>query len=398
MRPHINTAILRDWHEGSPEAQVVASMIKSIHAFLENPECSPLYKGIDCGMNISGRNNPVIFQEHVLHPLRCVSRGAWEMPVDSHKRVHDGPVVCQPFPDELTCYHRKLILELIPLDVALSHNFVNDSFVEVPIITGSFANIESTEVSVSEFLRMLVRNSLQSCASKFSAQEALQRIRIGETEAYMTAAQRLVLYCRAWIAEHDRPHISEAFYFWRFVTEDQLQDLLGRFLRMVCPNYSKEELLKFSLLRAQVQVSNELQPFRIENAMPLSDHMVNRGNAARSLFNDFVVLLDRDRRLTYLRSPQRTSAVDVAVVGDSKRSYDLRRRSEDYDSPIRREPPARLNPYSTHLSASDFHVPSEPPRGHPESSRTYSGAQFITGDVATSDGVGNHSLQRLGED
>lgn len=79
----------------------------------------------------------------------------------------------------------------------------------------------SSEVSMLQLLRNFVADSTKGEASKFShPRKALKRLRVGETEAYLVAAQRLLLRFRAITAYHNRLHVSELIYFSRFLTED----------------------------------------------------------------------------------------------------------------------------------------------------------------------------------
>lgn len=57
-----------------------------------------------------GSHIAVVFQEDVLQVFQHVSWDAWALPVDSYKRVRDGTMVCQPFPDELTSYRLDFVI------------------------------------------------------------------------------------------------------------------------------------------------------------------------------------------------------------------------------------------------------------------------------------------------
>ena len=71
-----------------------------------------------------------------------------------------------------------------------------------------------------------MREGLQHSGAKEAAEEALHAVTVSGTEACKAAARRLVVLYRAFTADPVRPHISEATFIWRYITEAQLTDLL----------------------------------------------------------------------------------------------------------------------------------------------------------------------------
>ena len=65
-------------------------------------------------------------------------------------------------------------------------------------------------MTVTEWLRMLTIEALLQSGSKEMAKAALDSISVNGTEAWRTAARRLVLVYRASIADPVRPHMLEA--------------------------------------------------------------------------------------------------------------------------------------------------------------------------------------------
>lgn len=182
-------------------------------------------------------------------------------------------------------------MELTSGYLTICSMFTRSEVIEVPAITGGFMTIPSSEVSMSELLHILIVDSAKRDSSKFSVWQSLKWVRIGECEAYSAAAQWLLLRFRALIADHNRPDVLEAIYFWRFITGDQLRDLLKSFLHIKYPSYIEQADLKFALLQAQMCVSYELHPVRIVNETPSSHRMIHREKVALP-FNRFVEVLD----------------------------------------------------------------------------------------------------------
>ena len=83
------------------------------------------------------------------------------------------------------------------------------SDVKVYTITGKVLTVPSKEGTTTEFLRNLVRESLQlETAYTTTTQRVIDNMTMQATEGYHGAATRLVLYFRALVADPDKPHIS----------------------------------------------------------------------------------------------------------------------------------------------------------------------------------------------
>lgn len=62
--------------------------------------------GVDRTVDMSGRNNAMVFQEDVLNVFQHVSAGAWSLPVDSYNLLGGGTIMCRASRDELTNWRR----------------------------------------------------------------------------------------------------------------------------------------------------------------------------------------------------------------------------------------------------------------------------------------------------
>ena len=105
--------------------------------------------------------------------------------------------------------------------------------IEMPAIDGCFAPIPAQDVSVSEWLGELVLEGILQSGSRTAVIETPKSIEVGDSDAWQGAVRRLVMVYRACIADARRSHISEAAFVWRYITKDQLKDLMELILRYV---------------------------------------------------------------------------------------------------------------------------------------------------------------------
>ena len=121
---------------------------------------------------------------------------------------------------------------------------------------------------------------LQSGAREAAA-AALNDITVGEAEAWKAAARRLVLAYRAHTADPVRPHISEAGLFWRYITEEQLTDLLERLVQLLLPSAFDQSGLQGVVHERVPRVQVEIRPLQIDYVNPTGLSMSFSGQRRR---------------------------------------------------------------------------------------------------------------------
>ena len=117
-----------------------------------------------------------------------------------------------------------------------------------------------------------------------AAEVAIASINVKGAEAWRAAARRLVLVFRASTADRERPHIPEATYFWRYVSEKQLTDLIERLVCLLLPNGFDQAGLQSAMHAQFVRVRTNIQPLQVGHVNPLGQGMVLRGNKTEGLF------------------------------------------------------------------------------------------------------------------
>ena len=80
---------------------------------------------------------------------------------------------------------------------------------------------------------MLVREEAIHPAAEEVSQSALDFISLNPGESWLAAAARFVRYKRASLADADRPHSTEQTFFWRYISESHLKDLMERLARLL---------------------------------------------------------------------------------------------------------------------------------------------------------------------
>ena len=131
-----------------------------------------------------------------------------------------------------------------------------------------------------------------------AAEVAIASINVKGAEAWRAAARRLVLVFRASTADRERPHIPEATYFWRYVSEKQLTDLIERLVCLLLPNGFDQAGLQSAMHAQFVRVRTDIRPLRVDYVNPLGQGMVNRGNKIDGILTEFVDFVS-ERRTVY---------------------------------------------------------------------------------------------------
>ena len=177
---------------------------------------------------LSIHNNAVLFQDKLVKALNTTDGGVWA-PTPDHPSL-TGLSHHRPSLDRMTPLRSEL-LQIIGDHLGTHDEILSNAMVEVPAIDGSFSPIPAHELPATEWLRKLVGEGQQQSGGREAAETALHAITVRGSEAWKAAARRLVVVYRAFVANPIRPHISEAAFFWRYISEIQLSDLLERIVQ-----------------------------------------------------------------------------------------------------------------------------------------------------------------------
>ena len=247
-----------------------------------------IYTGVS-QEELSIHTSAVLFQDKVSKVLSTTDGGAWALTADSFDAA--GSVHYRPPLDKMTPLRRELLQDMIGDHLATYDEMSSGDPVEVPGIDGSFSQVPAADVSVTEWLRKLVREGLQQAGGREAAERALNDITVRDAEAWKAAARRLVVVYRALIADPVLPHISEATFFWRYITEQQLSDLLERLVQMLLPSAFDQNGLQGVVHERLLRIADEVRPLRVDFARPMGEPMRARGVKTESVFGGMVTLL-----------------------------------------------------------------------------------------------------------
>ena len=168
---------------------------------------------------------------------------------------------------------------------------MSTEMVEVPAIHGSFARSPAQDVSASEWVRKLVREGMPQSGSQQVAIAALNSMEVGHAESWQAASRRLNVVYRAHIADARRPHISEAAFVWRYITEDQVKDLMERLVDLLLSNPFDQPGLQGVVHERVLCMQVGILPLQIYYLHPLSPNMTFRGRMTKGFYSGIIDLV-----------------------------------------------------------------------------------------------------------
>ena len=95
---------------------------------------------------------------------------------------------------------------------------------------------------------------------------------------------------RAFTADRERPHVSDATSFWRQVSEKQLTDLLERLVRLLLPNGLHQAGLESAMHAQFLRVRTDVRPLQVGYVNPLGQGYGKPGKQDRGLFYGICIL------------------------------------------------------------------------------------------------------------
>ena len=85
----------------------------------------------------------------------------------------------------------------------------------------------------------------------------------------------------AFTADPVRPYVSEATFCWRYITEAQLADLLGRLVQMLLPSAFGQSDLQGVVHKRFLRIHEEIRLLQVDLLNRLGAPLVERGEKRR---------------------------------------------------------------------------------------------------------------------
>ena len=234
-------------------------------------------------------NNPVLFQDKVSKVLSTTDGGIWALTPDDP--AISGLSHLRPVLDRRTPLRREWLQEFIGDHLGTHDELTSTEVVEGPAIDGSFAQIRAQEMSATVRLRTLVREGMMQSGAREAAAAALNDIAVGEADSWKAASRSLVLVYGAYTTDPVRPHISEAGFFWRDITEQQLTDLLECLVQLLLRSAFDQSGLQGVVHERLLHIQVEVRPFQIDYVIPTGPTMTLRGEKTEGFYGGIVELV-----------------------------------------------------------------------------------------------------------
>ena len=225
-------------------------------------------------------NSTVMLQGNIAWTLNTHELGEIRLPRDEQdaRGFHIRP-------DPHTFRRRELLIELIGDDPLKHYRLTLSKSVTEVTLTGETAVFDPDHFTLIDWLRILVREQALVIDSTDIAREAFPTVRVRPGEEWRNVASRLV---RTYRVLPDRPHASEATYFWRYAAERQLYELFERVINAVLTNSLDRLSLNALLHDAVARIKREVRPLPIAFHVSLGMSMRRRGKVTENVFSEFV--------------------------------------------------------------------------------------------------------------
>ena len=242
----------------------------------------PVFSGSKPG-ELSICNSAVMLQDKIARTLSTHELGELRLPRDEQdaRGFHIRP-------DAYTFRRREPLIGLVGDNLLTHYQLTASEPVKVVTLLGATAVLHPEHVTLTDWLRKLVGEQALIVDSTEMAREAFYAVQVRPGEEWRKVASRLVHNFRAVVADPDRPHASEAIYFWRYVAERQLYELFERVIDAVLTNPLDRLSLNSLLYDAVARVKREVRSLPIAFHDPLGLDMQKRGQVTEHVFSEFV--------------------------------------------------------------------------------------------------------------
>ena len=245
----------------------------------------PVFGGTAPGQTISHRTNAVLFAEHFSSVMSQFCEGSWRLPADTWDQSLG---VWRPMPDVLTPKRVELLMTVIAHELSTRATMSAEEPVEVPTISGPRVTLAKSEVTATQWLRLLVAECSRDSLAKGVARQYLKGLARGQGESDMALARRLCLASRAATVDPDHPHIQEEHFFWRYITAEHLDDMCRQVMTVLMPSLTHQMLMDSHMLLVSNDIQDRLSRLVITYNDPMHPTMVARGLLTRKAFDQHV--------------------------------------------------------------------------------------------------------------
>ena len=245
-----------------------------------------VYVGPSTGNNhrLTYHNDAVFFVDALSKYLDVADGSIWGFPLD--QLCTDGRT--RPVPDEGTPFRVELLSRLIPHSSATRSSMVPHTWVTTYLINGSRCKVPYEQVTITDWCRILVAEAMKSQTAREAAVDAVNNIKLEPGEAWLSAAARMLLHIRTKSASADRPFASEARYFWRFASEQTVNEAMERTLRLFLPKQSDYGSMESLLVGSVRAVKDLCESLQVDYSNPSSAEMLQRGRDLQQIHTTFV--------------------------------------------------------------------------------------------------------------
>ena len=277
-------------HSQSQTTLNASKILRNVRARVVQTHSLPMYLGPSTQGERTVANSAVLFQNHVSKILATTDDGVFALPQDS-----PGNPVWRTRADDLTSKRRELLTDLLA-DYLPTYCLMTESQpVVVYRISGQCEPTQVRHVTATDWLRLLVREEGLNSEAKHASMGALDSITTKPDESWLSATARLVSAFRATRIDPDRPHVTEATFFWRYVSEHDLKELMERLAHLLVPS----ELERFGVDAITnifiTEASDTLRTNPVEPQCPMGYNMRMRGTETRELFDRYANMLSARR-------------------------------------------------------------------------------------------------------
>ena len=211
--------------------------------------------------------------------------------------------------------------------------FANNHSTSVPTIDGGEVVKLAKELTITKWMRVLLRETTISETSKVAVQLTLERLEVESGEGWAVAARVVLLHKRAAMVDPNRPFLVEEHYFWKVLSETDVMGICRRIVGMV----ALHDTDKFEAPLYDVQAQWEsLRAFPVNTRQILDRTMELRGRKACDIFNKFVEKINmRSSDFSDPKVPATTKArgiqASVSAFGSASGGWSSRNESRMRD-------------------------------------------------------------------
>ena len=114
--------------------------------------------------------------------------------------------------------------------------FASNHSTRVPTIDGCEVVKLAKDFTITEWMRVFLRETTISETSKVAAQHTLERLEVESGEGWAVAARVVLLHKRAAMVDPNRPLLVEEDYVWKVLSETDAMGICRRIVGMVAPH------------------------------------------------------------------------------------------------------------------------------------------------------------------